>query len=85
MAEATGGVAADAPAEQAADQRGGFGAAVRTIAFLPFKGVGCAVGTLVALPVYWLSGFDANTKNDTEALRGQYCSSRYLFSSEWKK
>jgi hypothetical protein len=76
---------AEAPTENSSGQRGGFLAVVRTIAYLPFKGVGCFVGTVVSFPVYWLSGFDANVKNDTQALRAKYCSSSYLFSSEWEK
>lgn len=76
---------ADAPAGNPSTQKGGFLAAVQTIAFLPFKGVGCFVGAVVSFPVYWLSGFDSNVKNDTANLRANYCNPDYLFSSEWEK
>lgn len=60
-------------------------ATVRTIAYLPFKGVVCVVGVVASFPVYWLSGMDPEVKNDTEALRAKYCSRAYLLSSEWPR
>ena len=58
---------------------------VRTILYLPFKSVVCIVGATASFPVYWLSGFDPQVKNDTAALRAQYCSLDYLFGSKWTK
>jgi hypothetical protein len=64
---------------------GGALATMRTIAYFPFKGVVCVVGTLASFPVYWLSGLDPQVKQDTETIRARYCSRDYLFSSEWPK
>ena len=58
---------------------------VRTVVFLPFKGVVCGVGALASFPVYWLSGLDPQVKADTGAMRAEYCSRRYLFGPEWLK
>ena len=60
-------------------------ATVRTIAYLPFKGVVCVVGVLASFPVYWLSGLDPQVKHDTEAMREKYCSQEYFFSTEWAR
>ncbi|HXG18306.1 MAG TPA: hypothetical protein VNN62_04440 [Methylomirabilota bacterium] len=64
---------------------GGALATVRTIAYLPFKGVVCVVGVLASFPVYWLSGMDPQVKSDTEAMRARYCSREYFLGSEWSR
>ena len=60
-------------------------AVARTVVFLPFKGVVCVVGALASFPVYWLSGLDPQVKEDTGAMRAEYCSQRYLLGPEWLK
>lgn len=72
-------------APPAQEETGGVLDAVRTVVYLPFKGVGCVVGALVSFPVYALSGLDSQVKTDTAALRTEYCSQHYLLSPEWAK
>ena len=60
-------------------------AVVRTIVYLPFKGVVCVVGAVASFPVYVLSGLDPQVKSDTEALRAEYCSRDYLLGPDWTK
>ncbi len=60
-------------------------ALLKTIAYLPFKGVVCVVGVVVSFPVYVLSGMDPQVKNDTDAMREKYCSRKYLLGSEWPR
>ncbi len=71
------------PAPESAS-RGPF-AAVRTVAYLPFKGIVCVVGAVASFPAYWLSGMDPHVKADTEAVRAQYCSRDYLLGSDWPR
>ncbi|MBI3303747.1 MAG: hypothetical protein HYZ72_16910 [Deltaproteobacteria bacterium] len=86
MVCATTVLADDRPAiEPAQGTGGGALATVRTIAYLPFKGVVCVVGALASFPAYWLSGLDPQVKSDTEALRARYCSRDYLLGPEWTK
>ena|SRR5260221_9903642 len=60
-------------------------AVLRTIAYLPFKGVVCVVGVVASFPVYMLSGMDPQVKNDTDAMREKYCSREYLLGPEWSR
>jgi hypothetical protein len=80
-------IAEEQPQIQPDQDTGGNGtlATVRTIAYLPFKGVVCVVGAIASFPIYWLSGLDPQVKNDTETMRAKYCSREYLFGSEWSK
>lgn len=80
-------IAEDRPGTQPAQETASSGAlaTVRTIAYLPFKGVVCVVGAVASFPVYWLSGLDPQVKSDTEAMRAKYCSQEYLLGSEWQK
>jgi hypothetical protein len=70
------------PPTQAEELRGPLDVA-RIVVFLPFKGMVCGVGTLVAFPVYVLSGLDPQVKMDTTATRMTYCSPTYLWSPQW--
>jgi len=45
----------------------------------------CVVGALASFSVYWLSGLDPQVKEDTGAMRAEYCSQRYLLGPEWLK
>jgi hypothetical protein len=60
-------------------------AGVRTVLYLPFKGVICLVGAVTSFPVYWLSGLDPQVKHDSGVIRAYYCSQEYLFSPEWPR
>lgn len=71
------------PAQQ--EEKGGVLDAVRTVVYLPFKGVLCGVGSLLGFPVYVLSGLDSEVKADTTTLRTEHCSQHYLLSPEWTK
>jgi hypothetical protein len=72
------------PPARAAEGNGTF-SVLRTIAYLPFKGVVCVVGAVASFPVYLLSGMDPQVKNDTDAMREKYCSQEYLFGAEWSR
>jgi len=74
-----------APAGAAPEKTEEAFSVMRTILYLPFKSVVCIVGATASFPVYWLSGFDPQVKNDTAALRAQYCSLDYLLGSKWTK
>jgi hypothetical protein len=78
---------ADSPAETGAapEKKEETFSVMQTVLYLPFKSVVCIVGATASFPVYWLSGFDPQVKNDTAALRAQYCSLDYLFGSKWTK
>jgi hypothetical protein len=78
---------ADSPSETGPGQEkaGGPFSVVRTVLYFPFKSVVCVVGATASFPVYWLSGLDPQVKNDTAALRAEYCSQDYLLSSQWPK
>jgi len=76
----------DRPGTPPTQETGGGAVAVaRTVVFLPFKGVVCVVGALASFSVYWLSGLDPQVKEDTGAMRAEYCSQRYLLGPEWLK
>lgn len=83
MAAGAGEPAAGGPAQESAPR--GPLAAVRTAAYLPFKGVVCVVGVVASFPVYWLSGMDPHVKADTETVRAQYCSREYLLGADWPR
>jgi hypothetical protein len=84
---ATVAVAEDQSQVQPSQEPEGSGtlATMKTIAYLPFKGVVCVVGAIASFPIYWLSGLDPQVKNDTEAMRAKYCSREYLLGSDWPK
>jgi hypothetical protein len=79
---------AEEPSEMQSAQKENYSeplAMLRTIAYLPFKGVVCVVGAVASFPVYVLSGMDPQVKNDTDAMREKYCSREYLLGSEWAR
>jgi len=78
--------AEDAQEAVASQEQGNSPLAVtRSVIYLPFKGVICAVGTVASFPAYVLSGLDPQVKSDTEAQRKTYCTQDYLFSPEWPR
>jgi hypothetical protein len=82
---ATAAIADNAGAQpwvQAEEPQGAVDVA-RTVVILPFKGMMCGVGMLVAFPVYVLSGLDPQVKTDTTATRTTYCSPAYIWSPRW--
>lgn len=76
-------LAADASPPQ--ERAGGITALVRTVAYLPFKGVVCLAGIVSTPAAYVGSGLDPQVKEDAAAIKSHYCSAGYLLSSQWEQ